>query len=368
MRNSICNKWTMKRPPAGLETAGWLKYLLSCLLFAAVPAHAHVKWFAPYDIAKPPLPIGDVITETFIWFFVASLVFIFLFFLIDRFALRQGYLAKFQEKIKIRDAESIDIMRLAIGIFFIWLWAFSVFGNVTVFLTPDLITHSKIVPWLHLGIALCAFFDRTVPLVGFGIFGLFLGAVAQYGPFHMTDYMIFLGMAYFFMVCSVTRWRWKKTGFVILYKSAGITLMWAAIEKFGYPHWTYPMLQDNPGMLLGMTPYNYMLLAGFIEFAVAFLMISAASVLARKIAVGLQALFILAILKFGLIDALGHFMIIVILFILFMRGPTDRIRATMVLREKAIWVDAGFMTALYTFGFVLFFIWYYGFHFYYFQR
>ncbi|WP_338844453.1 hypothetical protein V8J88_12455 [Massilia sp. W12] len=335
------------------------------LLLHSLTAQAHVKWFAPYDIAKPPLPIGEVLTETFMWFFGGSIVFIFGFFMVDRYALRKGYLAKFQEKIKIRDAESIDIMRLAIGIFFILLWAHGIFIKIPVFLTPDLVTHSQLIPWLQLAIGICAFFDRTVVLVGFGIAGLYIGGVAQYGIFHMTDYMIFIGMAYFFMVCSVTRWRWKKTGFVILYKGAGITLMWASIEKFGYPHWTYPMLQDNPGMLMGMTPYNYMLLAGFIEFAISFVMISSASVLARKVAAGLQAVFILAILKFGPIDALGHLMIIVILFILFMRGPTDRIRATMVLREKAIWVDAGFMTALYTFALVFFFIWYYGFHFYY---
>ena len=23
-------------------------------------AHAHVKWFAEYDLSKPPLPVGDV--------------------------------------------------------------------------------------------------------------------------------------------------------------------------------------------------------------------------------------------------------------------------------------------------------------------
>ena len=26
----------------------------------AGPAQAHVKWFAPYDMEKPPLPIGEV--------------------------------------------------------------------------------------------------------------------------------------------------------------------------------------------------------------------------------------------------------------------------------------------------------------------
>ena len=34
-------------------------------------AAAHVKWFVQFDIAKPPLPISDVLTKTFIGYFIA---------------------------------------------------------------------------------------------------------------------------------------------------------------------------------------------------------------------------------------------------------------------------------------------------------
>ena len=37
-------------------------------------AHAHVKWFAEYDLSKPPLPVGDVLTGQFVYFFLASVV------------------------------------------------------------------------------------------------------------------------------------------------------------------------------------------------------------------------------------------------------------------------------------------------------
>lgn len=338
---------------------------LPLLLMPLTRAEAHVKWFAQYDISKPPMPIGDVLTKTFIWFFIWSIVAIYLFFLVDRFVLRKGYLAEQDSNWKINDHQAIDIMRIAVAIFFAGLAAYSYFGHVTMLLTPDLTTFNRIVPLLQIGIAVSALFHRTVPLVGAGILALFVMSVGQYGAYHMTDYMIFIGMGYFFLVCTVRRWRWRKTGFVVLYKSTGVTLMWAAIEKFAYPEWTYPMLNDNPDLLMGLSPYVYMILAGFIEFNIAFLMILSASVLARKIAIGLQAVFILAIFKFGLIDALGHFMIITILAILFMRGPTKRIRNTMVLADKAIWVDAGLMTGFYLLSFVLVFLWYYGFHYYY---
>lgn len=351
-----------------IGTAKWIG--MSLLLWLSWPitqAEAHVKWFAQYDVSKPPLPIGDVLTKTFVWFFLWSIVFIYVFFLLDRYVLRKGYLSEADTKFKISDHQAIDIMRIAAAIFFFTLAAYSYFGHVTMILTPDLTTMNHRVPVLQVLIGLCALFHRTVPLVGAGIFALFAMSVFQYGAYHMTDYMIFLGLGYFFLVCTVRRWRWRKTGFVVMYKTTGLTLMWAAIEKFGYPEWTYPMLNDNPGMLMGMTPYVYMVLAGFVEFNIAFLMIVAASVLARKIAIGLQAVFILAIFKFGVIDAVGHFMIITILAILFLRGPTKRVRHSMVLHDKAIWIDAGLMTGFFALSFIMVFLWYYGFHYYYYS-
>jgi hypothetical protein len=45
------------------------------------------------------------------------------------------------------------------------------------------------------------------------------------------------------------------------------------VEKFGYPQWSYPLLLQNPGMLMGVQPHDYMLLAGFTEFNVTFILL-----------------------------------------------------------------------------------------------
>ena len=110
-----------------------------------------------------------------------------------------------------------------------------------------------------------------------------------------------------------------------------------------------------------MEPYPYMVLAGFIEFNVIFLLLGAASIVTRIIALGLEAIFVLAIFKFGVVDAVGHLMIIAILTVLIVRGPTEA-RSILVLREKSIWMEAYFMTGLYYLAFVTIFLMYYGFH------
>jgi hypothetical protein len=104
-----------------------------------------------------------------------------------------------------------------------------------------------------------------------------------------------------------------------------------------------------------------MTLAGFVEFGVAFLLLGAVSVVARPVALGLQGVFVLAIFKFGAIDALGHLMIIAILVVLVVRGPTSA-REILVLKEKSVWMEAYFMTGLYCLALDLMFVAYYGLH------
>lgn len=300
-----------------------------------------------------------MLTGTFVWFLLASTVAIYLFFLVDRYMYKAGTLAAFDQRLKLFDNLSFHIMRGSAATFFVALWAWSVVYGSSFYLTPELKTTLVWVPYVHLALGLCALSSRSAPVTGLGIFVLYGFAVRHYGVFHMLDYLIFLGIGYFFLVSNSVRLR--KSGFIALFASAGLTLIWASVEKFGYPQWTYPMLAQNPDMLMGMDPMVYMVLAGFIEFNVTFILLGAVSVIGRLVALGFQAIFVLAIAKFGLIDAVGHLMIIATLFVLVVRGPTDA-REMLVLRDKAVWTEAYFMTGLYFLALALIFVTYYGLH------
>lgn len=327
----------------------------------AGPACAHVKWFTEFDIVQPPLPINEVITGTFVYFFFASVASVYLFFLGDRYAYKQGWFVAFDNRLRSLDSLSIYIMRACAGIFFVSVWAYAQFAGSSFFLTPELVTQSPYVRWFQLAIGLCVLSRRAVPLVGAGILVLYAAGVHAYGLYHMTDYLIFLGIAYFFLVTGINKGRWRTSGFIVMYALMALTLLWASIEKFGYPHWTYPLLSRDPSLLMGLDPYTYMVLAGFVEFGVIFLLLGAVSIVTRLVALGLEAVFILAIFKFGLLDAVGHLLIIAILFVMIVRGPTDA-RGIMALPGKSIWMEAYFMTGLYFLAFVMTFIAYYGFH------
>lgn len=322
---------------------------------------AHIKWFAPFDAAAMPRPVGEVLTGTFIKFFLASVVAVAIFFWTDRMAYRRGFLSALDARLRRLDDLSVLILRLSAAVFLISVWAWSLKHGTGFYITPELKTSYAWVPWVQLALAGAALFRRSLPAVGVGIFAMYGLAMRDYGVFHVLDYMIFLGLGYFFLVANVKQGKWRQSGFVVLYAATGITLLWAAMEKFAYPHWTYETLHANPGMLMGMQPETYMMLAGFMEFGVAFVLLGAASIAGRVVALGLQGVFMLAIFKFGLLDAIGHLMIIAILFVLFMRGPTSA-RDILILKEKSVWMETYFMTGLYFLAFVMIFIAYYGLH------
>ena len=337
-------------------------FAASLFVLLVIPASGHVKWFFEYDVTKPPTPIGEVIDATFVRLFLISAVACYLFFLADRYIYENGYFAEFDQKLKKLDNAASYIMRAATGVFFLSLFGWWALGyGWSFYLTPELLTDSPIVPWVHLLIAVCVISRRTVFVSGLAIFGLYFAAGFEYGLFHILDYLIFLGIAYFLTISQAKSQKLVKTGFVVLFACTGLTLIWAAVEKFAYAHWTISVLDSRPHMLMGLTPPVFMKVSGFVEFFVTFILLGAVSVIGRLVALGLMSVFVLSVFEFGMVDAIGHLMIVAILWVLVVRGPTDA-RNMLVLPEKSLFTEANFMTGLYFLAFVMIFILYYGIH------
>ncbi len=341
-----------------------LKFLLFVFLIIvfADTAQAHVKWFVDFSVREPPLPIGEVIDKTFVYMFIASVIACYLFFLADRYIYENGYLAEFDKKLKLFDNAANYIMRAAAGIFFISLFLWWALGyGESFYLTPELKTKLPFVPWIHLVIGLCVISRHTTPITGIGIFFLWILAATHFGLYHLLDYMIFLGIAYYLSVAGIRKKGWLKSAFITLFACTGLTLIWAAMEKFAYPEWTNPIFEKNPVMLMGMSAATFMKLSGFMEFFITFILLGAVSVVGRLISLGFMSIFVLAVLQFGAVDAIGHLMIVAILFVLIVRGPTDA-RNMLVLPDKSLFTEAYFMTGLYYLAFVTIFLLYYGLH------
>ncbi len=137
------------------------------------------------------------------------------------------------------------------------------------------------------------------------------------------DYPIFLGIAAYFILSALQIRPLGLSPLDVVRWSAAITLMWASIEKWAYPQWTFPLFVIHPGMAMGFDPDFYMRAAGMVEFALAFALLR--TPLTRRVAsLVLIGMFLAAIPVFGKIDAIGHSAIIAVLLAIAVESAPER--------------------------------------------
>ncbi|HUK59221.1 MAG TPA: hypothetical protein VLV50_08325 [Stellaceae bacterium] len=266
-----------------------------------------MKWFAHYDVPEQPRPLLEVFDTSFGQLFLAGIITFTAVCLFERTpigaALMRG-IASLGAGIRARTEEWF---RAGTAAFFIALFAL---GGII--MTPELITDVAVIPWLQAAIAIGMFWRGTMALSAAGIVALYAYGVEKYGIYHMLDYPIFLGLAAYLALTPFNVRIGRLRPLDVARWAAAITLMWASVEKWAYPQWTYPLLEAHPDLSFHYTPTFYMQAAGFMEFSLAFALLWAP--LVRSLAAAVLAfMFISAVFEFGKIDAVGHLMIIVIL-------------------------------------------------------
>jgi hypothetical protein len=297
----------MFRPAKRLSAAAVLP--LACVLemVLAQPASAHIKWFCAYDVASQPVGLENVLCPDFELLTGLSVLGLLTGGAIEGTVIGNAVLRALDRTTStIRNNLEI-ICRAACAFFFVSIWAV---GGIL--LTPELKTESIWIGALQLAIAAGMLSRRTMPLSAFGIVALFDIGVWNYGAFHLADYPVFLGFAAYIALIGAQTNFFGLRPIDLLRCAAAITLMWASIEKWAYPQWSYPLLIEHPEMTLGFAPDFYMRAAGAIEFALAFSLLW--TPLVRRIgAIMLSAMFVSAVFEFGKIDLIGHSLIVVAL-------------------------------------------------------
>jgi hypothetical protein len=291
-------------------------------------ASAHVKWFCAYDVAGQPEGLENVLCPDFEFLVGLSVLSLLVGALLEDTPVGSAMLRALDRATHLIRDNVETILRCAVAFFFIAIW-----GVGGVLLTPELKSTSSLVGAIQLGIAAGMVSRRTMPLSALGVFTLYGVAIWNYGLFHLADYPVFLGVSiYLAMAGFGLKDLWGDRPIDILRWFAGITLMWASIEKWAYPEWSYPLFIEHPGMSLGFSPEFYMRAAGAVEFALAFALFW--TPLVRRIgATMLAAMFVSAVFAFGKIDLIGHTLIVVALFAIVADdgGRPARLRDTVVL-------------------------------------
>ena len=313
-------------------------------MFLVLPgrADAHVKWFCSIaDVTAAPVAIERVLSPLFGAVAVLFVSLVFAGFVLD------GVVARRWPRLVSsgRQHERLEerLIRMATGAFFLLLWdkgAEVLWLRGDAILTPELMAAT---PWMGLvqfGVAVSMGWRGTCIIGAVGIAVLYAAGIANFGVFHMTDYVFFPGLAAYLTLTSIgtgpcLRWRVPVVSGCLAF-----SLMWTAVEKFVYPEWTLFVIGVHPSLAAGFPPGFVVVMAGFIEFTLAFYFMTGRG-LVRLGAAAFAAIFIIAIPEFGHLDSVGHLPIVGIMAVVCLRGASPLQRAFGLLDRRPVANAAG---------------------------
>ena len=307
-------------------------------------ASAHVKWFCAFDVAGQPEGLANVLCQDFEILIVVALIWLLAGCFIEKTSLGEAMLRSMDRVTGGLRLHTEEMVRAICFFFFVSLWTL---GGIL--LTPELTSKSPLVGPLQCVIAACLLSRRTLPVSALGIVILFAMAVRDYGIFHLADYPIFLGIAAYLALTGLQKKFFGSEPIDIMRYAAAVTLMWASVEKWAYPQWSFPIFVTHPNITFGFDPEFYMRAAGVVEFTLAFALLW--TPLVRRCAAAILAgMFIAACFEFGKIDTIGHSGIIAVLFAIL--ADNRRVEND---RRVPLLAPAGFCTALAATLFVYYF-------------
>lgn len=326
-------------------------FALIATIAVPVPAFSHVKWFCAYDVTKSPSVLATVLTPNFFACLGAFILAIFLGFLADDWIVRR-WPGLTSTGASWKEAED-KLIRLAMGAFFLCMW--NTGGKI---LTPELYSNVAWISFVQFAIAVFLIWRRTCIISALGIGALYGLGIAEYGVFHMLDYVYFLGLAAYLALISFAPARMSQVRVPLLTGCLAFSLIWTAMEKMGYPQWSHQLMAKHGHMMMGLNFNLFIIIAAFVEFSLAFYLATGRGLL-RFGVLALLMLFISAMPEFGHLDVVGHIPLVGILGVSLFRG-SSRLQDGLRLSKHGIALNAAAISFVYVAALGTFLAMYYG--------
>lgn len=276
-------------------------------------ASAHVKWFSRYDYTQLPQQLHQI-TRPIFWLMMAiALVTLLIAVLTDKWLEKQPWAERVCNWFEAKQGTSLLVMRVAAFATLIVAWQQ---GTV---LTPELAHDSIWLERLQFIVLLLLLFPKTTTFAGIGFLCLWIYGAAEYGWFHMLDYVNLLGVAYFFIVRPFSGTWWRETALPVLYATVGFSLMWLGCEKLTYPQWALYLLEQHPILSLGLPAKFFLVGAAFVELGLGFMLLIC--LFSRSLSVTITLVFFLTSCIFGKVEIIGHTLLHASLIVFLFEGP-----------------------------------------------
>ncbi len=311
-----------------------LLLIVTALLLATLPAtaSAHVKWFSEFSFQDRPLTLSEIATPLFFALALLSIAVVSLMVWLDR---RLEGTARYQRLnawfAAYRDQSQL-IMRVAMGAVLLISW------SSDAMLAPELAVRESWIGWFQFLLVLLLLFRRTTPIAGFGLILLYFIGLGQFTPFHMLDYVYYLGIGYFLIVGGNANPTIRESALPALFATVGFSLCWLGLEKLVYPTWGLYLLEQNPQLTLGLDPRFFLVSAAFVEFSLGYLLII--GLLERPLALIITAVFFTTTMVFGKLEIIGHTPLHAALIIFLINGPGTVYKPPIALHRRLNWRTA----------------------------
>jgi len=288
-------------------------------------ALAHVKWFADFDFGDRPATFSQLLSPTFLALAALSFIAVGMLAVAERRLEEERWYARVNGWLAARSEHGLLVLRVTVGASLLLSW------QADSLLAPELPAAAWI-GWAQFAAAFLLLFARTVPIAGALMLGLFALALGRHGAFHMLDYLHIAGVAWFLVVAQSRSRRLRETRIPVLYLTVGFSLCWLAMEKFLHPQWTLYLLEQNPGLALGLDPDFFRVAAAFVEFALGYLLIIC--LFQRPLALVITCVFFMTTLVFGKTEVIGHTLIHGALIVFLLEGPGRFYRPPIAFHER----------------------------------
>lgn len=275
-----------------------LKIICAFLLIAPLSAFAHVKWFTR-STATQVASFADLNHFSFWFLLILSVVTLAFITYADRILQKWPSFQKFNTYLEGFADRATLILRIFTGASLLLSW------QADSMIAPELKIASGAVGWFQFFLALLLLFAKTTPLAGVGMIGLYFYAMADYGFFHLLDYLVYPAIGYFLFLSSLRHHpRISQTRIPALYIGLGFSLCWAALEKVFFPHWGMDVLRQEPALTMGLPADFFLLACAFVELCLGYLLII--GLLQRPLALTITLVFLTTSSFFGKTEVIGH--------------------------------------------------------------
>jgi hypothetical protein len=286
---------------------------------------AHVKWFADFDFGDRPATLVQALSPTFLALAALSFVAVGVLAVAERRLEGERWYVLVNRWLAARAEHGLLVLRVTAGASLLLSW------QADALLAPEL-PAAAWMGWAQFAAAFLLLFARTVPIAGALMLGLFAVALVRQGAFHMLDYLHFAGVAWFLVVARSRHRHLRESRIPVLYLTVGFSLCWLAMEKLLYPQWTLYLLEQNPGLTLGLDPDFFRVAAAFVEFALGYLLIIC--LFQRPLALVITSVFFMTTLVFGKTEVIGHTLVHGALIVFLLEGPGRFYRPPIAFHER----------------------------------